>query len=346
MTIPYRTAQTLKRTGITIVAVAVLLALVWLLWFLWLGRFVVYTRADGAVLKLNRDTGFAPGEQALAPEKTERIPIYYNEGENAINTSTELTQITGYYIDAGLDSGKKFTAAMADEIKAQLQQLPAGTPVLLDVKSVSGNFFYNSSISDRRGALVDTAAIDDLISFMDNRGLYAIARLPAFVDYYYGLKHLADDLRTPGGYGWTDENNHYWLDPTSQGTLTYLMQIVSELKERGFDEVVFYNFYVPEAEDLVFKEDRTKAIKTAAKTLVDSCTDDKFTLSFVGQDASFPLPEGRARLYLEGVAANAAQSVAEDTGLKNPAVNLVFLTDNHDTRFEVFSVLRPLSGAH
>ncbi len=346
MTIPYRTAQTLKRTGIVIVAVAVLLALVWLLWFLWLGRFVVYTRSGGAVLKLNQDTGFAPGEQALPPEKTERIPIYYNEGENAINTSTELTQIAGYYIETGLDEGKKLTAAKVNEIKAQIQQLPAGTPVLLDVKSVSGNFFYNSAVSDRRSSQVDAAAVDELISFMDNRGIYAIARLPAFVDYYYGAKHLADDLRTQAGYGWTDENANYWLDPTSQGTLTYLMQIVSELKERGFDEVVFYDFYIPESKDIAFKQDRDKAIKTAAKTLVDSCTNDKFALSFVGQDTKFPLPEGRTRLYLEGVAASSAESVAEKTGLKDPSINLVFITDNHDTRFEAFSVLRPLSGAH
>ena len=47
----------------------------------------------------------------------------------------------------------------------------------------------------------------------------------------------------------------------------------------------------------------------------------------------------------DAVAANAA-SIAQQSGLENPAVNLVFLTEVHDTRFDAYSVLRPLEAAH
>ena len=84
----------------------------------------------------------------------------------------------------------------------------------------------------------------------------------------------------------------------------------------------------------------------AAKTLVTACSTDSFTLSFVGQDPSFPLPEGRTRLYLSGASAAQVDSVAQQTGLKDPATHLVFLTEVHDTRFDTYSVLRPLDAAH
>ncbi len=340
MTIPYRTARALKKGAVTLLALALVAALLWGLWFLWLGRFVVYTRDRGAILDFNQSLEFGPGELAVRPEQSGSVSIYYNEGENAINTSTDLVQMTGYYIDTQtLMDG-------ADAIRAQLQNLPAGTPVMLDVKSIYGNFYYSSNVSDKRASGIDAAAVDELIAYLDSKGLYAIARLPALRDYYYGLHHVPDGLPTKGGYLWMDEDYCYWLDPTSQGTVTYLRDIITELKNLGFDEVVFYDFYFPDTSQIVFDGDKTQALNDSAKTLVDTCTTDNFAVSFVKQAADFTLPEGRSRLYMEGVAAGSADSIAQQSGLADPAVNLVFLTDVHDTRFDAYSVLRPLSSAH
>ena len=41
-----------------------------------------------------------------------------------------------------------------------------------------------------------------------------------------------------------------------------------------------------------------------------------------------------------------AATFAPTSGVADTAINLVFLTELHDTRFDVFSVMRPLSGAH
>ena len=51
-------------------------------------------------------------------------------------------------------------------------------------------------------------------------------------------------------------------------------------------------------------------------------------------------------MYLENAAAADAANIAVQTGLTDPDIRLVFLTENHDTRFDAFSVLRPLSAAH
>lgn len=339
MNISFRTRQRLKRAALITLIAVVVLGLIGSLWFIWLKRFVVYTRDKGAVLDLSLSEEYAPGNPAT-PKETVPVTIYYNEGENAINTATELTQIVGYYADT--DALSEGAAAVLEQVKA----LPASTPIMLDVKNAKGAFFYSSSISTSRPSYIDTAAMDQLIAYLKDNHFYAIARLPAFRDYEYGLNHVPDGLPTSGGYLWADDDYCYWLNPASQGTITYLISIISELKALGFDEVVFDNFYFPETDQIVFDSDKNEAIATAANTLVTAGASENFTVSFVGQTPAFPLPEGRSRLYLDGPSAAQAETLAQQTGIEDPALHLVFLTENHDTRFNVYSVLRPLAAAH
>lgn len=339
MNISYRSRKLLKRIGIAVLILLIAAALSGMLWFIWLNRFVVYTREDGAVFDMTLTENVPLGKPAVTPEKTP-VSIYYNEGENAINVSTELTQISGYYADtAALEAG-------VDTVLAQVQALPASTPVMVDVKSPKGSFYYSSTVSSSRYSSVDTQGMDALIAYLNDSKMYAIARLPALRDYEYGLHHVPDGLPTSGGYLWADDDYCYWLNPSSQGTITYLIQIVSELKALGFDEVVFDEFYFPDTDKIVFNGDKTQALANAAKTLLTACGTENFAVSFVGQSATFPLPEGRSRLYLEGASAAQVDSIALQTGLADPAIRLVFLTEIHDTRFNTYSVLRPLDAAH
>ena len=339
MNIPYRTRRTLRRIGIIALVALIVVLLVATFWFLWLDRFVVYTRYDGAVLDMSLSEEPAPGVPGKAPELPE-VSIYYNEGENALTTTRELTQFTGYYADtAALQKGP---AAVLDQIKA----LPPASTVMVDVKNAKGAFFYSSSVGASRDQTIDTAAMDELIAYLNRSNTYAIARLPALRDYHYGLNNVLDGLPVAGGYLWADEDYCYWLNPTRQGTLTYLISIATELKNLGFDEVVFDNFYFPDTDKIVFKSDKKEALATAATTILTACSSDTFTVSFVGKDPTFPLPEGRSRLYLTGTAAAMADSVAAETGLEDPTTRLVFLTEIHDTRFDTYCVLRPLDAAH
>lgn len=339
MIIPYRTRRALKHIAAAVLVLVLIAVLVLAVWFLWLERFVVYT-ADGAVLNFDISLEFAPGEVAVPPEQAETVSIYYNEGDDTVTATTELLQMAGYYAD---------TEALEEsisEVRTQIQALPAGTPVMIDVKSIYGNFFYSSNISDKRNDSLDISEMDALITYLRSSGMYTIARLPALRDYYYGLNHVSDGLPMEGGYLWMDQDYCYWLNPASDGTMTYLIQIINELRGLGFDEVVLEDFYFPSTSDIVFSGDKPQALATAARTLVSTCATDSFAVSFVGQSADFSLPEGRSRLYLENIAAADAASVAQQTGLADPAVNLVFLTEVHDTRFNSYSVLRPLSAAH
>jgi len=343
MKIPYRTRSLLKRLGITALAVLVTVTLVLFFWFVWLQRFVVYTRDQGAVLDMSAPQDWGSGQLAVPPEEEDPVPIYYNEGENALHVTRELSQLVGYYADRA--SLEKDIDAVFDQVRA----LPRGTPVMLDIKNPKGAFFYSSQVSQQRSSKIDPPVMDELIETLDKSGCYLIARLPALRDYHYGREHTRDGLPTAKGYLWVDRTDggyYYWRNPGEQGTQSYLIQIITELKSLGFDEVVFDDFRIPTSKDIVFSGDRAETLAQAAQTLVTVGATESFTVSFVGMPGEFTLPEGRCRLYVDGVSAADAQSVAENSGITDPAIRLVFLTEVHDTRFNEYSVLRPLEAAH
>lgn len=338
MNIPYRTRQSIRRAVILLLILAVVAAGIYLCWFLWLQRFVVYTRDGGAMIDTNLDQHVAEGSAAQdTPQET--VSIYYNEGENAINISKELLQMIGYYADAEALQNMAM-------VQQQAKLLSADTPVMLDVKDAKGRFFYSSTVSDQRSSLIDVAAMDALIQELDSKGIYLIARLPALRDYHFGLNNTGNGLHVASGrYLWADADYCYWLDPTKEGTVMYLLQIASELKNLGFDEVVFDEFRFPDTKDLKFSGDRAEALNTAAATLLSAGASESFAVSFVARAEGFALPQGRSRLYVTDATAANAAGIAASTGVADPAINLVFLTEFHDTRFNDYSVLRPLDSA-
>lgn len=341
MTIPYRTRRALRRLGIIGVVALLLLLLLWLVWMLWLDRFVVYTR-DGVRLDFSRSAEQITGSPALPPDRDQNVSIYYNEGENALNISTELTQVVGYYIDVD--------ALMNDmeKVLETVKKLPAQTAVMIDMKDNKGRFSYASSMGVQHSK-IDAAAMENLLKYLTGSDLYVIARIPAFREFYYfdGDKNLDNGMvSTKGAYLHRDDQGCYWLDPTKEGTLTYLIQIMSEMKTKGFDEIVLSDFAIPSKEDVRFSKDRTEALTTAAKSLLAASGTDRFAVSFVMETpGAYTLPEGRSRLYLAGTSAAEAKVLAEQSGVEDTAVDLVFITENNDTRFDVYGVLRPIGVA-
>lgn len=342
MNIPYRTRRAFRRLGLILLTLLVLAVAAWLCWVIWLERYVVYSR-DGATLDFNRTMDDAGAVLALPPEDDSTVPIYMNEGNNVVNTSTELARLSGYYID---------TEALKDldTVRSQINALSAETPILIELKDIDGDFYYPTNISGApTSGSVDLEDVRKLISELTAGRRYVIASVPAFRDYSYVLKHHASTgigiSVAGGGYAWTDDDGYYWMDLERSAAVSYVIQIVNELKVMGFDEIVLSDFDYPEADDAAAADDRIGSITAAAASVVSTCGSSSFTVSFVG-DADFPLPAGRCRLYASGVAAADARDYAEATGFESPEIYVVFLTDVNDTRFDDYSVLRPLDTAH
>lgn len=338
MFLPYKTRRFLRGLAITALVLALVLVMVWAVWLLWLDRYIVYTR-DGAKLDFNLPDKVPTGQIALPPEDEMTISIYYNEGENTLNISTEMSQLYGYYITADMIESDM------DALLSQVKKLPPQTPVMLDVKDIVGRFYFQSELGPLRTSMA-SGELAELMRILKISNCYLIARFPALRDYYYGLEHVSDGIFLKSGMGlWMDDSRCYWLNPNSQGTLSFIIQIITELKLMGFNEVVLDDFSIPSSEKLRFDGDRDEALATAAKKLLETCGSERFAVSFCVNNPSFALPEGRTRLYMKNQSASELKTVAEQTALADPTIKLVFITEFNDTRFDDYGVMRPLDTA-
>ena len=335
MTIPYRTRSFLKRLGISALFLSVVTAVILVCGFIWLDRYVIYSR-EGVSLNFQSSSQKLSGHIPSPPLVENPVSIYYYDSNESFHAQKELSQISGYYITQE-DLETDFQGVLE-----QVKRIPAESAVMMDVKSIYGTYFYSSAVSEHRNVDLDIEAMDKLIKQLCSSNYYTIARVPALRDMRYGLEHVNDGLPVAAGYLWMDDEGCYWLNPSSDGTLTYLAQIANELKNLGFDEVVFCDYYFPDTESIVYKHDKAEALSHAAQTLVNTCTNDSFTVSFTAQ-AEFTAPNGRSRIIMEGISAADAAENAEKFAFENPQARILFLAENHDTRFDAYSVLRPIS---
>lgn len=339
MKIPYRTRLRLQRIGTVALLFLLVAILAWFCWVVWLERYVIYTN-DGAIIDFEHSSERLSGVVAKPPSYDYEVDIYFNEGDNAIETQAELTQMAGYYVTI------EDLLADFEGVKKQLTALPNGTPVMLEVKSRYGYFYYPSNIDGVQfSSSVNVEEMGKLINELRLRGLYLIAKVPAYRDYLYGLNHTNSGLPVKGGYLWMDDEGYYWLKPKDNGTMGFLTSIILELKDIGFHEVVLGDFKFPASDRIIYNGDKTEDLLSAAKTLVSSCSSTYFAVSFLVEDAGFALPEGRTRMYLENVSAQNVGYTANQVNLTDPKIQLVFVAATNDTRYNDYSVLRPLSSA-
>lgn len=342
MELTYRTRRNLKRAGIIALVAALILTLVWGCWLVWIQRHIVYTR-DGAVIDFaltSRDPG--DGQLAVAPTEGEAVSIYYNDGSEYGAADLTMRQVTGYYITTDMLLNDM------DTVRATIPALPVGTAVMMEVKSIRGSYYYTTNLEGTYPATgMDLTAVDQLIADIASRNLYFIASVPAFRDRNFGAENVGAGLPFVGGDGalWVDDSNCYWLNPTSTKVTGYLASLARELKNLGFDEVMFTDFRMPDSSEIDFSGNKVTAVQEAAQYLVEECATDRFTVSFMASDSTVKPVNGRSRIYLTGVEATGAAAAAAAYTVEDPAVNIVFLTDSFDTRYEAFCVLRPMDSA-
>ena len=343
--IPFRTRQLLRRILITALVLVLIAAVVLGCWVLWLDRYIIYTR-DGAKLDFGLSPTLAPGKPAVAPAPGKPVDIVYQEDIRTEDTeNAPMAQLSGVYADT------QMLTEQFDAVAEALKQLDPSVPILLDVRNLKGDFFYSSE-QGKTASGMDAEALGALIAELKADGHYLIARMPAFREHAYILENETErvpyGLPREGGGGslWLDESGpNYWLNPQSNGTLSRLIAIITELKLLGFDEVVLDDFRIPDTDRVVFEGDRAETIADTAEALVKVCGSERFTVSFVAEDPAFPLPQQHSRLYLENAEATRLADLAAQTGLEDPTIRLVFLTELLDTRFDTYSVLRPADAA-
>lgn len=332
--IPYRNKLLLKKLlRIALIVLAVLLVLsIGLL--LYCEPYIVYDR-DGAHLRFSSGGEQSVAVSEAAPRPTVEDPLIVYD----TNTPTQksLAEAGGYYI----------TTAMLqdpDAVFEAVKKLDEPCAVMIELKSIFGNFYYSTSIGGAQTADVDIPKIDQLLTYLVDKDFYLIAVVPAFSDPAFALVNQPCGLPLSSGALWMDDYGCYWLDPANETVKSYLMQIARELSGLGVREVVFSEFRFPESNSIVYSSEKTSTeiLRETASELTSFFTGSNLMISFETEAADFPADACHGRLYIPNVDGSRVERYVQLYGKSEGLTELVFLAASRDTRFENQAVLRPL----
>ena len=303
----------------------------------YLGRYVVY--ADGrAYFDFKRDTSQTvevPSTPNPADAAPPDVPL---ETVDAPVKSRDAAEVDGYYIDL---------AMLQEPVKvlAALKELPEPCTVMIDLKGGNGNFYYSTDIVDAALANIDTDTVDEIIDYLRTNGFSMIARVKAFEDSRFAERNPDSAIKTQGG-SLLVYNKFYWLNPDNDSVVAYLEQIVRDLSARGFREIVFDDFYFPQANQAVYTSEKNRSVLMSdiALTLSNHFSTSGIIISF-GDPPRDIAPAASSHVFISDVGgAKVTSVVASFVNLEVPEQQLVFLTASNDTRFDNFQRLRPLRG--
>lgn len=335
----YRNKRLVKKT--LKIALAVLLGIAALIVcrVIYLGRFVTYDD-QGAHLDYAQHLQADRTPEVQVPEEDFSFDTVLDDTSEEDASQSGSLRLTGYYITTTM------LANNLDEVRAALNQYDDYNAIMLDVKSVFGSFYYSSSITGAvKATVMDVTQVDALIKELtQKKGVTLIARVPAFSDPEYALKHQSQALPLYNGALWTDENNCYWLNPYSNDVQGYLTSIALELSGLGFDEVLFDNFYFPDSDRISWTGSVTKqeAILDAADNLSANLLNQSVRLCLGTNDPEVAAYAGRVFITSNNASQIETDAEALKDVLPDTAAQIVYITDSRDTRFDACGAMRPL----
>lgn len=335
----YRNKRAVRKTARILGGVLLALALLVIGRVLYVQRYVTYT-PEGVRLDYDQKidyTGQAPAEPDPAEYPFETV---VDAAAQTDEEAEKKTRLDGYSISTTM------LVNGVDQVRSALSEVDGYNAVVIDVKSIYGNFYYSTQLSGApRADALDISEVDKLIEELTGRSdLIVIARVPAFSDRRYALAHQSEGLPIWNGALWEGDDVCYWLNPYSNNVQGYLTSIAIELSQRGFDGVLFDDFYFPDSDRIMWNATitRDEAVLDAAANIADS-------LYGYGIEVLFGSAPTGAAAYADRVcittdAAEDVNSIVEglSPSLADPAAQIVFLTSSRDTRFAACGVIRPL----
>ena len=141
----------------------------------------------------------------------------------------------------------------AEKIDEYAKRLSAGNALVLELKQESGYlaWYSRSRIAADYGInTVDMTATDNLTAIVSNLkskeggGIYMVAQISCLVDNLLGSRCNSVTLKNQYGMDYGDDQGFY-LDPYNPLVREYIADLVRELYEIGFDEVILDNVVHP-----------------------------------------------------------------------------------------------------
>ncbi len=323
----YRQKLLLRRLLIIFGILIAAAALILILGFYYLGRYVVYTE-DGAYFSFQKqDTA----SSVLEPEAPGAAP------ENPV-------LVTGASIREDF--------ALVEELEIPLEDyeingLIVDYETLKDGSTLNQIDFseesYNTLVLELRAQgseLLQTPAVETLMRRAQSQDIKLIAMISCLDDREYALAHQNQALPIEGGALWVSSSGSYWLDPSEPDVQNYIEDLILQLCDRGFAEVILENFYFPESDYIDYDTgEKTRAdlgaeaYQALADRLEGRCILGLYIPEPDNGHQAYDLAE-HLFVYM-----GSGNSVAEYDQSHSDRY-IVYITDSHDTRFDSYGKLQ------
>jgi len=141
--------------------------------------------------------------------------------------------------------------AVADGTAAQRAIDAGGNAILLEMKNSQGmlGWWTENSMAAQAGASGTQSDVNLRLEELAQGELLLIARFDCFQDHALaGNESYA--ILSNSGYKWTDPDKIRWSSPTNPLVQDYQIQLMEELAQLGFDEIVLENWGYPDEGNL------------------------------------------------------------------------------------------------
>ena len=248
----YRGRSRSRTVLAVVVAVLVVLLVLAVAAFFLLQQYMVYTDDGRARLELPfpsaQSQAPAPSDVPPAPSAAGEEIVIVTESPEALpqptQTPAERLPVTHalWLLRAHLTDGS---------YRALVQQAGANA-VAFNMKADDGSLGYVSSLPQaiRYGSTSTDGTLNDALSRLWDGELYTVARVSCFKDNQAPKVDNTLAMRTTAGYNWRDGGNKRWLNVSSQAARDYVVGVIRELADMGFDEILLENSGYPGEGDL------------------------------------------------------------------------------------------------
>ena len=117
--------------------------------------------------------------------------------------------------------------------------------LVLHMKGDDGNLSYFSTIDMTNSYGVNgTESLKETLAALKDYGVWLVAEISCLADSAMAVRNAPISLKNATGGVLSDENG-CWLDPYNSTTRGYIVDLMAEMKEMGFDEVLLTNVRLP-----------------------------------------------------------------------------------------------------
>ncbi len=130
-------------------------------------------------------------------------------------------------------------SALLDGSARSLAEQSGADGVLVDMKDALGALGWQSQqpLASSLQDGIPAETVNETLAAWNAEGLYTAARLSCFRDEALGGQ-MEYTLRTSSDYRWRDGSGCHWAAPSNQAVQDYLVGLMTELAQMGFDELV------------------------------------------------------------------------------------------------------------